>query len=245
MGVFGGKAPPPGLFGEPAAPGLFCREVSLPFLRLLKILNFPLTRSGAVLGAAAPGLFCREVSLPFLRLLKILIFPSTRSGRAGPLLSGQQKVGKDWPKRAAPPLGFPLAVALARPSAAIRAPKEAIKSGFDGTPSRCAAEASGRFAKALPAKPKRTRYHARARMTSKRPRLGTLGGKGAPAPTPKRWRCGGRSERACARAFPQRHRSSSREAARSSANPDSAARLGGFQRGGVQHPTLVRGFARG
>ena len=35
-----------------------------------------------------------------------------RSGRARPLLSGQQKVGKDWPKRAAPPLGFPLAFAL-------------------------------------------------------------------------------------------------------------------------------------
>ena len=46
--------------------------------------------------------------LSLLCLLKFLIFPLTRSGRAGPLLSGQQKVGKDWPKRAAPPLGFPL-----------------------------------------------------------------------------------------------------------------------------------------
>ena len=44
---------------------------------------------------------------PLYAFLSFLLFPSTRSGRAGPLLSGQQKVGKDWPKRAAPPLGFP------------------------------------------------------------------------------------------------------------------------------------------
>ena len=83
------------------------------------------------------------------------------------------------------------------------------------------------------------------RMTGKRPRLGTLGGKGGAAPNPKRWRCGGRGERAGARGLPQRHRSSSREAARSSAKFTAPARTWGFPKGGVQHPTLVRGFARG
>ena len=103
-----------------------------------------------------------------------------------------------------------------------------------------AAGASGRFAKASPQKPFRTRYHARSRMTSKRFPMGNLRGQGGKAPkagahdrqtfpsgerggqggeAPKTeavevrqsWRARTRSR------FPQRHRSSSREAARSSA----------------------------
>ena len=58
--------------------------------------------------AAGTVFLSGSLLLSLLCLLKFLIFPLTRSGRAGPLLSGQQKVGKDWPKRAAPPLGFPL-----------------------------------------------------------------------------------------------------------------------------------------
>ena len=193
-------------------------------------------------GACRPGAFSAGGLFTLFTPIKILISsfdaltPSGHfAGRAGPLLSGQQKVGKDWPKRAAPPLGFPLAVALEclRHN---RAPKEAIKSGFGGTPRRFAAGASGRFAKALPQKPLRTRYHARSRMIGRCSLMGNAGGQGASAPTLKRWRCGGCGERACARGLPQRHRSSSREAARSSANPDSAARLGGFQRGASSTP---------
>ena len=75
--------------------------------------------------------------------------------------------------------------------------------------------------------------------------FGERGGQGGEAPTPKRWRCGNRGERARARGLPQRHRSSSREAARSSAKFTAPARTWGFPKGGVQHPTLVRGFARG
>ena len=45
-----------------------------------------------------------------------------------------------------------------------------------------AAGASGRFAKALPQKPFRTRSHARSRMTGKLSPLGNVGGKGALAP---------------------------------------------------------------
>ena len=67
---------------------------------------------------------------PLFFCLKFLLFPSTRSGRAGPLLSGQQKVGKDWPKRAAPPLGFPL---CGRAGAAFG---RNSREWSDGTPSR-------------------------------------------------------------------------------------------------------------
>ena len=125
--------------------------------------------------AASAGFLSGSLLLSLLCLLKFLIFPLTRSGRAGPLLSGQQKVGKDWPKRAAPPLGFPLCGRARVPSAQ---PRE----GSDGTPSRCAAGASGRFAKASPQKPFRTRYHALSRMTGRRSLWGTQGGKGAQPP---------------------------------------------------------------
>ena len=179
------------------------------------------------LQAALAGLF---LSLFF----KFSLFPSTRSGRAGPLLSGQQKVGKDWPKRAAPPLGFPLCGRARVTFGHNRA------RGVTELLAAYAAGASGRLAKALPQKPFRTRSHALARMIGRRfsPSGELHGGNlgGAQAPTPKRWRCGNRGERAGARGLPQRHRSSSREAARSSANPDSGARLGGFQRGASSTP---------
>ena len=65
---------------------------------------------------------------------------------------------------------------------------------------------------------------------------GERGGQGGVSPQSEAvevrqpWRARTRSR------FPQRHRSSSREAARSSANPDSGARLGGFQRGASSTP---------
>ena len=95
-------------FGRSAFILGLCRPGSSVLLLLsLKFLLFPSTRSGctcARIWAFAARAFC-----PSATFLKIFfLFPSTRSGRAGPLLSGQQKVGKDWPKRAAPPLGFPL-----------------------------------------------------------------------------------------------------------------------------------------
>ena len=60
---------------------------------------FPPCRGEA--GPSAFLLFCAFV-YPFYVFLKFNLFPSTRSGRAGPLLSGQQKVGKDWPRGFAP-----------------------------------------------------------------------------------------------------------------------------------------------
>ena len=70
------------------------RGVCLSSLRLFKISFFPFDAGG--------GSF-----LSFLPFFKILIFPSTRSGRAGPLLSGLQKVGKDRRKGVSPPCESP------------------------------------------------------------------------------------------------------------------------------------------
>ena len=70
-------------------------------------------------------------------------------------------------------------------------------------------------------------------------------GQGAKPPKPKRWRCGGRGERARARGLPQRHRSSSREAARSSANPDSASEDLGVSKGGRPAPHFGPGIRKG
>ena len=157
-------------------------------------------------------------------------------------------------------MGFPAAVAL-----------ECLRHNRARKPAELLAasrlELRRRFAKALPVKavsdavpcafahdrqafPNGEPWGARGRspqtrITGKRLPAGNVGGKGAKPPKPKRWRCGGRGERAGARGLPQRHRSSSREAARSSARITAPARTWGFPKGGVQHPTLVRGFARG
>ena len=115
-------------------------------------------------------------------------------------------------------MGFPPAVALARPAAAIRA------RGVTELLAASRQELPRRFAKALPVKavsdavpcafahdrqtfPFGEPWGARGRspqtrMTGKRPLMGNAGGKGAKPPKPKRWRCGSRGERARARAFP-------------------------------------------
>ena len=176
--------------------------------------------------------------LPSLPFSKFLIFPSTRSGRAGPLLSGQQKVGKDWPKRAAPPLGFPLC-------GRARVPAAQPREGSDGTPSRLRGRSFREICEGVAAKAVSNAVPCAGAHDRQTFPNGGRRGQGGEAPNPKRWRCGGRGERARARGFPQRHRSSSREAARSSAKFTALARTWGFPKGGVQHPTLVRGFARG
>ena len=104
------------------------------------------------------------------------IFSLRRAQAArGPLLSGQQKVGKDWPKRAAPPLGFPLAVAL-------ECLRHNRARGVTELLAACAAGASARFAKALPQKPFRTRYHAHSRMIGGLSSFGNLRGQGGQSP---------------------------------------------------------------
>ena len=94
-----------------------CRFLQPVYRKGHRLLFFGAMRPGAFLSFC---IFSLKFSLfpsrrgrgfffyPLYLLLNFSFIPSTRSGRAGPLLSGQQKVGKDWPKRAAPPLGFPL-----------------------------------------------------------------------------------------------------------------------------------------
>ena len=94
-----------------------CRFLQPVYRKVHRLLFFGAMRPGAFLSFC---IFSLKFSLfpsrrgrgfffyPLYLLLNFSFIPSTRSGRAGPLLSGQQKVGKDWPKRAAPPLGFPL-----------------------------------------------------------------------------------------------------------------------------------------
>ena len=148
-------------------------------------------------------------------------------------------------KEGCAPFGIP-------PGGRARVPSAQPREGSDGTPSRlrgrsfreiCEGIAAKAVSDAVPCAGAHDRQTfpngergGQMRMTGKRSPTGNLGGPGGEAPIPKRWRCGGRGERAGARGLPQRHRSSSREAARSSANPDSAARLGGFQRGASSTP---------
>ena len=98
---------------------LFCLETFFIPFTPIKIIIFPSTRLPLRGTSQAAGVvfLAGSLLLSLLCFLKILLFPSTRSGRAGPLLSGQQKVGKDWPKRAAPPLGFPTGGRARVPSA--------------------------------------------------------------------------------------------------------------------------------
>ena len=114
-------------------------------------------------------LFCRELSLSPYLSLNFRFFPSTRSGRAGPLLSGQQKVGKDWPKRAAPPLGFPLCgragAACGRNS---RAKKGYKIGGWRNPPPLRGRSFRAGFAWASLQKPFRTRSQAHSRRDGKK-----------------------------------------------------------------------------
>ena len=177
--------------------------------------------------------------LSLLCLLKFLIFPSTRSGRAGAPTFWPAESRQRLAKEGCAPFGIPpLAVAL-------ECLRHNRARGVTELLAAYAAGASGRFAEASPQKPFRTRYHARARMIGKLSPMGNLRGQGGEAPTPKRWRCGGRGERARARAFPNGTEAPAAQAARSSARATAPARTWGFPKGGVQHPTLVRGFARG
>ena len=66
-----------------------------PLYVFFKILSFPFD--------AGAGSFSDLFSL----FLNFKFIPSTRSGRAGPLLSGQQKVGKDRRKGVSPPCESP------------------------------------------------------------------------------------------------------------------------------------------
>ena len=79
-----------GFFGAQGAPGLFCYLFYL-------LLNFIFSlRRGRFLFFD-----------PLYAFLNFIFIPSTRSGRAGPLLSGQQKVGKDRRKGVSPPCESP------------------------------------------------------------------------------------------------------------------------------------------
>ena len=162
---------------------------------------------GVLFGASAPPAFLSGNLFVLLRLfLKIFLCPSTRSGRAGAptFLLLQKSRQKSRHKGALRPLENPLACLRAGACFARNS-----REGSDGTPSRCAAGASGRFEKALPAKPFRTRSHARARMIGRRSLMGNAGARGR-SPHPEAvevrqpWRARMRSR------FPQRHRSSSR-----------------------------------
>ena len=117
---------------------------SLPSLKFLLSSFDALTPAGHSAGRRR-WLFCLGTLLIPFTSIKIIIYPLRRARAArGPLLSGQQKVGKDWPKRAAPPLGFPPAVAL-------ECLRHNRARGVTELLAAYAAGASARFAKALPA----------------------------------------------------------------------------------------------
>ena len=63
-----------------------------------------------------------------------------------------------------------------------RAPKEAIKSGFDGTPSRLRGRSFREICEGFAAKPFRTLSHALTRMIGELFLTGNAGGKGAKPP---------------------------------------------------------------
>ena len=208
---------------------------------------------------------------PLFFCLKFLLFPSTRSGRArAPTFwpaESRQRLAKEgcaplWDS----PLGGRARVACGHNRAR----------GSDGTPSRVARqELPRRLAKAFARKsrngtlshahgahdrrtfPDGERWGARgaqppqqARMTGKRSPNGERGGQGgAKPPTPnKRWRCGGRGERARARGLPQvEHRSSSRASGEEfgQIRIPRQRRLGGFPKGGRPAPPLWSGDSQG
>ena len=113
-----------GFFGAQGAPGLFCYLFYL-------LLNFIFSlRRGRFLFFD-----------PLYAFLNFIFIPSTRSGRAGPLLSGQQKVGKDRRKGVSPPCESPdqsgvLDAPLWKPPSPRWRAKEAIKLRNGRTPRR-------------------------------------------------------------------------------------------------------------
>ena len=102
------------------------------FLFSYNFYFFPSTRGGALL--------CLS---PYLSL-NFSFIPSTRSGRAGAPTFWPAESRQRLAKEGCAPFGIPPAVALARPSAAIRA------RGVTELLAAYAAGASGRFAGALP-----------------------------------------------------------------------------------------------
>ncbi len=199
------------------------------------------------------------IPYPFL---KIFTFSLRRARAArGPYFLLLQKVGKDRPKRAAPPLGFPL-------RSRWRGLRPQFARGNSGTPRRFAAGASAQICEGVAAKavsnavpcagahdrqtfPFGEPWGARGRQppTGAHDRqtspFGNIGGKGAPAPTPKRWRCGGRGERAGARGFPQRHRSSSRASGEEFGQIYRASEDLGVSKGGRPAPHFGPGIRKG
>ena len=106
-------------------------------------------------------------------------------------------------------------------------------------------ELPGDLQRRCPQKPQRTLSHAHSRMTGGRFLTGTLGGKGAQPPKPKRWRCGGRGERARARGLLQRHRSSSRASGEEFGQVCRASEDLGVSKGGRPAPHFVPGIRKG
>ena len=122
-GEIWGRSPPPGGLGGLPPLGSFWPLAFLTLFTSFENFKFFLRRARcSVWSLPLRGLFGPLTLFTLFTSFENFKFFLRRARAArGPLLSGQQKVGKDWPKRAAPPLGFPLAVALARPAAAIRA----------------------------------------------------------------------------------------------------------------------------
>ena len=197
-----------GFFGAQGAPGLFCYL----FYAFLKFIFIPLTR------------------LPFLSSLKIFSFSfdALRPRRAPTFWPAESR--QRLAKEGCAPFGIPPAVALARPSAAIRA------RGVTELLAAYAAGASGRFAKALPQKPFRTRSHALARMIGRRSPTGNVGARGRQPPT----RSGGgaaavASAHALA-AFPNGTEAPAAKRRGVRLNLPRQRGLGGFQRGASSTP---------
>ena len=144
-------------------PGAFsARWLFLSPLRLLNLSFIPSTR--LPLRSTSQALFfAGSLLLSLLCLLKFLIYSLRRAQAArGPLLSGQQKVGKDWPKRAAPPLGFPL-------RSRWRVLRTQFARGRGGTRRRFAAKGfRARFAEALPQMLWRARTRSRPSSTARK-----------------------------------------------------------------------------